>query len=70
MMDETNTLPPDLIECGYKLIVRAPGRMFAVSTDWGCTGTKATVQEVVSEARSMIKFIDWAKRNPLEVNDE
>ena len=62
-------LPPDLIAHGYRLIVRAPGRMFAVSTDWGCTGTKTNIQDVVSEARRLVEFIDWAKRNPIEVND-
>ncbi len=55
----TVSLPPDLIDHGYKLIVRAPGRMFAVSTQWGCTGTKATLQEVVKEARAMIGFCQW-----------
>lgn len=63
--DGLPALPNDLLECGYKLIVRASERMFAVSTDWGCTGTKATIQEVISEARSLVKFIDWAKRNPI-----
>lgn len=55
-------LPPDLIEHGYKLIVRAPGRMFAVSPDWGCTGTKATIGAVISEARSMIMYLRRLKK--------
>lgn len=52
-------LPPDLTAHGYKLIVRAPDRMFAVSVSWGCTGTKATLIEVIKEARSMIGFCQW-----------
>ena len=52
-------LPADLVEYGYKLIVRAPRRMFAVSVSWGCTGTKATIQEVIREARAMIGFCQW-----------
>lgn len=52
-------LPPDLIAHGYKLIVRAPDRMFAVSVSWGCTGTKVTLGEVIREARAMIGFCQW-----------
>lgn len=52
-------LPPDLIAHGYKLIVRAPDRLFAVSPQWGCTGTKATLDAVIKEARAMIGFCKW-----------
>lgn len=52
-------MPPDLIEHGYKLIIRAPDRMFAVSAQWGCTGTKATLDEVIAEAYAMIAFLTW-----------
>lgn len=58
-------LPSDLIAHGYKLIVRAPDRMFAVSTQWGCTGTKATAQEVIREARAMIGFCRWMNEKGL-----
>jgi hypothetical protein len=55
------TLPADLIEHGYKLIVRAQSRLFAVSWRWGCTGTKATLDDVIAEARAMIAFITWTQ---------
>jgi len=47
-------LPDDLLRLGFKLIVRAPNQMFAVSTDWGCTGTKGMIGAVVREARAMV----------------
>ncbi len=52
-------LPSDLAERGYKLIIRAPDRMFAVSSRWGCTGTKATMHEVIKEARNLVGFLEW-----------
>lgn len=55
-------LPDDLLQRGFKLIIRDTGRMFAVSREWGCTGTKPTIGGVVTEARSLIKFIEWAER--------
>lgn len=55
-------LPAELLAYGYKLIVRAPGRMFAVSRNYGCTGTKATLDEVITEAWSMIDFIEYMDR--------
>lgn len=56
------TLPPDLTAYGYKLIVRASDRMFAVSRSWGCTGTKAALNDVIREARAMISFCQWMDR--------
>ena len=52
-------LPPDLTAHGYKLIVRAPNRLFAVSSQWGCTGTKATLSDVIKEARSLLHALRW-----------
>lgn len=46
-------LPNDLTALGFKLITRAPDRMFAVSTRWGCTGTKTDLTAVIREARSL-----------------
>lgn len=70
LFDDLPTLPPDLLALGFKLIVRAPRRMFAVSTDWGCTGTKADIQSVITEARSISDFIAWAKAHPREAINE
>jgi hypothetical protein len=53
------TLPPDLAAHGYKLIVRTPDRMFAVSKSWGCTGTKSTLNDVIKEARSLLHALRW-----------
>lgn len=58
-METSNELPPDLVARGYKLIQRAPDRMFAVSTQWGCTGTKATIADVVREARDLVRYLGW-----------
>lgn len=62
---ETATLPDDLTARGWKLVTRAPDRMFAVSTAWGCTGTKSNVEAVITEAKSLTEFIEWmsAKEN-------
>jgi len=58
-------LPPDLLAHGYKLIERGPGRLFAVSTLWGCTSTKDTLPAVIREARSLIGFCQWMNRKGL-----
>jgi hypothetical protein len=58
-------LPPDLIDLGFKLIVRAPDRMFAVSKSWGCTGTKATLEATIREARSIASFCGWMNKKGL-----
>lgn len=50
-------LPADLLALGFKLIVRAPDRMFAVSSFWGCTGTKATIADVIHEARDLSSYL-------------
>lgn len=58
-------LPTDLLDHGYTLIIRAPDRLFAVSKQWGCTGTKATLAEVGKEARAMIGFCQWMNEKGL-----
>lgn len=57
--DAQPTLPKDLLDRGFKLIVRAPDRMFAVSQSRGGTGTKATIGEVIREARAIAEWIEW-----------
>lgn len=52
-MTDSNELPADLVALGYKLIERAPDRMFATSYRWGCTGTKDNLADVIREARSL-----------------
>lgn len=54
-----NELPADLVARGYRLIQHAPDRMFAVSRQWGCTGTKATIADVIREARGLVRYLDW-----------
>lgn len=61
-------LPPDLLDRGFKLIVRAPGRLFAVSVSWGCTGEKPALDEVIREARSLISYFDWRNERDKELN--
>jgi len=43
--------------------------MFAVSEQWGCTGSKKTVGEVISEARSLIGYIEWYATKVQELED-
>lgn len=56
------SLPADLLRRGFKLIVRAPNQMFAVSSDWGCTGTKAMIGAVVREARGLVGYCQAMNR--------
>lgn len=53
---DVQELPDDLIERGYKLIVRAPDRMFAVSRSWGCTKTCDNLADVIRIARQMVRW--------------
>jgi hypothetical protein len=59
-------LPDDLIAHGFKLIIRGPGRGFAVSPTHGCTGTKATLRRVIDEARSLVEFVEYVDRKRAE----
>lgn len=65
----TDELPPDLLRLGWKLIVRAPDRMFAVSQSWGCTGTKENIGEVIREAQSLIGYIRWREQEEQRLRD-
>lgn len=56
------SLPADLTDRGFRLIVRAPDRMFAVSQQWGCTPTVATVEQAVRLARRLIDYLEWRNR--------
>ncbi len=60
------TLPNELAARGFTLIVRAPDRLFAVSSAWGCTGTKATIRDVIAEAWGLIGFIEYVHRKRAE----
>lgn len=61
-------LPAELLARGWKLVIRAPGRMFAVSEAWGCTGVKGTIRDVVAEALGLVGFIEYIKRKKAEEN--
>jgi hypothetical protein len=54
-------LTPDLIARGWKLIARAPDRLFAVSESWGCTGIKPDMRLVIIEAYELMEFIEYVK---------
>lgn len=60
--EEQLTLPKDLLDRGFKLIVRAHDRMFAVSTNRGGTVTSATIEEVIADARAMANWCEWMDR--------
>ena len=59
-------LPDELLAHGWKLIIRAPDRMFAVSEAWGCTSTKGNVNEVVAEAWGLVGFCEYINRKKAE----
>lgn len=59
MGDAEMELPDDLIERGYKLVVRAPDRMFAVSRSWGCTKTCTNLTDVIRIARQMVRWCEY-----------
>jgi hypothetical protein len=51
-------LPRDLTDLGWKLIDRG-GRLFAVSTRWGGTVASQDIEDVISNARAMTRYIQW-----------
>lgn len=60
--NDSPALPQDLLDHGFKLIVRAPNRMFAVSRNRGGTGTKSNIDEVIKEARAIAAWCEWMDR--------
>lgn len=62
MPDDQPTLPRDLIDQGFKLVIRAPGQILAVSRNRGGTVTSATIGEVVANARAMVRYIEWREK--------
>ena len=69
MHDIQEQLPQDLIDCGFRLVIFAPGRMCAVSVSRGGTGTRATIAELVTEARRMASWCAWMDDNrPIRPN--
>lgn len=60
--NEAPTLPPDLTDRGWRLIARAPDRLFAVSERWGGTVVSATIDDVIRNARAMTRYIAWRKK--------
>lgn len=52
-------LPSDLASAGWKLIERAPDRLFAVSERWGGTVESAAIEDVIDNARHMMRYIKW-----------
>lgn len=59
---EVTEFPEALTARGFKLVERAPDRLFAVSSAWGCTGTKTTIRDVVAEAWGLVGFIEYVNR--------
>ncbi len=57
--EDQPALPQDLLDRGFKLIIRAPDRMFAVSTNRGGTGTKSNIEDVIEDARAIAA---WCER--------
>lgn len=58
----TLQLPKDLLDRGFKLIIRAPDRMFAVSPRWGCTLPAARIGDVVRSARRLVAYLEWREK--------
>lgn len=57
-MTEYSALPRDLTDLGWKLIDRG-GRLFAISTRWGGTVASTDLEDVISNARHMTRYIQW-----------
>ena len=71
LLQQDNTglvLPKDLIDRGFRLIVRSPTQMFAVSKNRGGTVTSATIEEVITNARAMAAWCEWMDRKQAEKN--
>ena len=59
---EEPELPQDLLDRGFKLIVRGPGQMFAVSRNRGGTVTSDNLEAVITNARAIAAYIEWRER--------
>lgn len=63
------TLPKDLRDKGFKLIARH-GKVFAVSSQWGCTNKYDTINEVAACAYRIMKYLEWRERKNLQAGRE
>lgn len=62
LQGEGVALPADLAARGWKLIIRAPDRLFAVSASWGCTETLPTIGAVIAQARGLTRFCEHVNK--------
>lgn len=62
-------LSTDLVACGWKLIARTPGRLFAISERYGGTLICTTVAAVEQSAREMMRYIEWREMKEQEIRD-
>ena len=57
MTTDPPTLPRDLFDLGWRLRQDKIGRLYAISQDWGGTVPSEGVDEVISNARAMTRYI-------------
>lgn len=62
MTADAPALPTDLTDRGWKLINRAPDRLFAVSERWGGTVPSEKLEDVIRNARAMTRYVAWRKK--------
>lgn len=58
-------LSQDLLDLGWKLIGR-DGHLFAVSTRWGGTVKSERIEQVITNARAMTRYIRWRMEREAE----
>jgi hypothetical protein len=61
----TRELPAGMVGMGFKLIEYDDGTMFAVSASWGCTDRLADLEQVVEQARKLVKFMRYVNKKRL-----
>jgi hypothetical protein len=63
-------LPADLVQRGFRLIVCAPDRMYAVSSAWGGTEVLGSLALVVFSARELVRYFEWRERRNAEAGND
>lgn len=61
-MPNTPELPRDLIDRGFRLIVRDDGRMFAVSANRGCSLVYRDLPAVIKSARAIAHWCEQQEK--------
>lgn len=66
MQREGEGLTADLRARGFVLTARAPDRLYAISERYGGTHVQRTIQEVITQARALVGYIEWREAKEQE----